>query len=81
MVARNMQSNVAVNKDLHIAASRWISSTQNYDARNHDYKIDQISIYSSIYALVSCLKNNIKIYIKTAPTYFGAVAHVGVVLM
>jgi hypothetical protein len=23
---------------------------------------------------VNCLKNNIKIYIKTAPTYFGAVA-------
>jgi hypothetical protein len=31
-------------------------------------------IYSPTDPLVSCLKNNIKIYIKTAPTCFGAVA-------
>ena len=29
--------------------------------------------YSSTDAQVNCLKNNIKIYIKTAPTCFGAV--------
>jgi len=28
-------------------------------------------IYSPTDALVSCLKKNIEIYIKTAPTYFG----------
>jgi len=33
----------------------------------------QSFIYSPTDALVSCLKNNIKIYIKTAPTCFGAV--------
>jgi len=31
----------------------------------------QICIYSPTDALVSCLKNNIKIYIQTAPTCFG----------
>jgi hypothetical protein len=40
-------------------------------------KIYQSFIYSPTDALVSCLKNNIKIYtkicIKTAPTCFGAV--------
>jgi len=30
-------------------------------------------IYSPTDALVSCLKNNIKIYIKTVPACFGAV--------
>ena len=30
-------------------------------------------IYSPTDALVNCLKNSIKIYISTAPTYFGAV--------
>ena len=35
MNARNMQSNLAVNKYLHTVASCRISSTQNYDARNH----------------------------------------------
>jgi hypothetical protein len=30
-------------------------------------------IYSPTNALVSCLKKNIKIFIKTAPTSFGAV--------
>jgi len=29
--------------------------------------------YSPTDAQVNCPKNNIKIYIKTAPTYFGAV--------
>ena len=29
--------------------------------------------YSPTDAQVNCLKNNIKIYIKTAPTYFGAI--------
>ena len=38
MDARNMYSNLAVNKCLHTAASRWSSSTHNYDARNHEYK-------------------------------------------
>ena len=33
----------------------------------------QSFIYSPTNALVCCLKNNIKIYIKTTPTYFGAV--------
>jgi hypothetical protein len=43
---------------------------------NVSYKTDrnnQSFIYSPTDALVSCLKNNIKIYIKTAPTSFGAV--------
>jgi len=31
----------------------------------------QSPIYSPTDALASCLKNNIKIYIKTAPTCFG----------
>jgi hypothetical protein len=35
--------------------------------------IYQRFIYSPTDALVSCLKNNIKIYIKTTPTCFGAV--------
>jgi hypothetical protein len=39
MDARNMYSNLAVNKYLHAVASRRISSTSNYDARNHEYKI------------------------------------------
>ena len=30
-------------------------------------------MYSPTDVLVNCLKNNIKIYIKTAPTCFGAV--------
>jgi len=38
MDGRNMYSNLAVSKYLHTVASRWISSTQNYDARNHEYK-------------------------------------------
>ena len=42
---------------------------------SHSYRTEswyyQSFIYSPIDALVSCLKNNIKIYIKTAPTYFG----------
>ena len=33
----NIQSNLAVNKYLHTVASQWISSTQNYDAWNHEY--------------------------------------------
>ena len=37
MDARNMYSNLAVNKYLQTVASRWISSTQNYDARKHEY--------------------------------------------
>jgi hypothetical protein len=37
------------------------------------YKYEQSFIYSPTDPLVSCLKNNIKIYIKTAPTCFGAV--------
>ena len=46
---------------------------------NVSYKIDrnnQSFIYSPTDALVNCLKNikiHIKIYIKTAPTCFGAV--------
>ena len=38
MDARNMQSNLAVNKYLHTVASCWISSTQNYDARNYRHR-------------------------------------------
>jgi hypothetical protein len=34
---------------------------------------DQCFIYSPTDALVSCLKNIFKIYVKTAPTYFGVV--------
>ena len=35
-------------------------------------RLDSIKdVYSPTDALVSCLKNNIKIYIKTAPTCFG----------
>jgi len=33
----------------------------------------QSFMYSPTDAIVSCPKNNIKIYIKTAPTCFGAV--------
>jgi len=40
MDARNMYSNLAVHKYLHIVASCWISSTKNYDARNYKYKIN-----------------------------------------
>jgi len=43
----------------------------NNDNNNNNNKY-QLFIYSSSDALVSCLKNNIKIYIKTAPTCFGA---------
>jgi len=39
MVARNMYSNLAVNKYLHTDPSCWISSTQNYGARNYKYTI------------------------------------------
>jgi len=39
MDARIMYSNLEVNKYLHTVAPRWISSTLNYDARNHEYKI------------------------------------------
>jgi len=39
MDARNMYSNLAVNKYLYTVASRWISSTKNYDARNYKYEI------------------------------------------
>jgi len=45
---------------LRIAINVYIKSYQSF-------------IYSPTDALVSCLKNNIKIYIKTAPTCFGAV--------
>ena len=48
--------------------------------RCHNYTINRERInfvYSSTDSLVSCLKNNIKmymtIYIKTAPTYFGVI--------
>jgi len=37
------------------------------------YLYYQSIIYSPTDALVSCLKNNINIYIKTAPTYFGVI--------
>ena len=40
----------------------------------NNIKMNQSFIYSPTDALVSCLKNNIKIYIRTAPTCFGAVA-------
>ena len=39
-----MQSNLAVNKYMHTFASCWISSNQNYDARNYKYKIHQRDI-------------------------------------
>ena len=29
--------------NVHTVGSRWISSTKNYDARNHEYKIYQSS--------------------------------------
>ena len=41
--ARNMQSDFAVNKYLHTVASCWISLTQSYDERNHEYKCYLIS--------------------------------------
>ena len=43
MDARNMYSILAVNKYLHTVASCWIPSTYNYDARNHEYKIYQLT--------------------------------------
>jgi hypothetical protein len=36
-----------------------------------DRYLAQSIIYSPNDALVRCLRNNIKIYIKTTPTYFG----------
>jgi hypothetical protein len=55
-----------------------LSQTQKNKVKNglHNYatnKIDcyQSFIYSPTDAPVSCLKNGIKIYIKTAPTCFG----------
>jgi len=43
-------------------------TNQAYTLRHHSF------IYSPTDALVTCLKkNSIKIYIKTAPTCFGAV--------
>ena len=52
--------------------------TQKYVLFSHSYRASwyyQTFIYSPTDALVSCLKNNvniyIKIYIKTIPTYFG----------
>ena len=50
MDARNMQSNLAVNKYLHTVASCWISSTQNYDARNSKYKKTQSLCYLHAFA-------------------------------
>ena len=49
--ARNMQSNLAVNKYLHTVTSRQISSTCNYDTRNHEYKKKShgISIFFNVY--------------------------------
>jgi len=49
MDARNMYSNLAVNKYLHTVASCWISSTLNYDARNHEYKIYYITLVKLYY--------------------------------
>ena len=41
---------------------------------SHTVRLDIIkAFYSPTDAQVNCLKNNIKIYIKTAPTCFGAV--------
>jgi len=40
MDARNMYSNLAVNKYLYAVASRWISSTYNYDDRNMGDEMD-----------------------------------------
>jgi len=46
--------------------------TSNYNFHIRTVHLDIISfIYSPTDALVSCLKNNSKIYIKTAPTCFG----------
>jgi hypothetical protein len=60
----------------------------NFHIRTVHLDIIQSFIYSPTGALVSCLKNNIKIYIKiyieTAPTCFVGVTapkHVGAVLM
>jgi hypothetical protein len=40
----------------------------------HTVHLDIIKVfYTSTDAQVNCLKNNFKIYIKTAPTRFGAV--------
>ena len=36
---RKMLNNFAVNKHLHIVASRWILLIQSRDARNHEYKM------------------------------------------
>ena len=43
MDARNMWSNLAVNKYLHTVASCWVSSTKNYEERNYEYKISRNS--------------------------------------
>jgi len=49
---------------VHFSHNFHICSVQHLDI------IKVLFIYQLI-ALVSCLKNNIKIYIKTAPTFFG----------
>jgi len=46
-----MYSNLAVNKYPHTFASRWISSTLNHDARNHEYKKEYVYIYIYIYII------------------------------
>ena len=61
---------ISFNARLHIHKNDKFDST----LFSHSYRASwyyQSFIYSPTDALVSCLKNNIKIYIKTAPTYFG----------
>jgi hypothetical protein len=57
-----------INNGLHLK----ISVTDDFHIRTVHLDIIKV-IYSPTDAQVNCLKNNIKIYIKTAPTCFGAV--------
>ena len=58
MDARNMQSKLAVNKYLHTVASCWILSIKNHDARNHEYKINYITVtFSRRNILLEVVKN------------------------
>ena len=48
-----MYSNLAVNKYLHTVASCWISSTYNYDARNHEHKEYEFEVRVTDNGLIS----------------------------
>jgi len=44
--------NLAVNKYLHTVASRWVSLTSNYDARNHEYILKQYFLATLIWSIL-----------------------------